>query len=147
MHGRAALLQAAHHVQEILKRQIGVQAADHVKFRGAFAHALFGALVNFLQRKCIGAGSIGVAAKSAQLAVGHANVCRVDVAIYVEEAGVSVAVLAHVVGQPADGQQVRRAVQRDAVFGVQTLAGQNFFRYRLQLLVVDLKVAHIKSMA
>ena len=142
MHGRAALLQAAHQVQKIFKRQIGMQAADHVEFRGAFAHALFGALVNFLERERVRAGRIGIAAKGAQLAVRDADVRGIDVAIHVEEAGVAVALLAHVIGEPADGEQVRRTVERDAVVGGQALAGQDFVGDRLQVRVVDVKFGH-----
>ena len=84
MHGGAALLQAANHFQKIFEGQIGMQAADHVKFGGAFAHALFGALINFFERESVRAGRVGVAAKGAQLAVRDADVGGIDVAIDVE---------------------------------------------------------------
>jgi len=44
-----------------------VQAADHVELGGAFAHALFGALPDFLQRKGVSARRIGAAAKAHSL--------------------------------------------------------------------------------
>ncbi len=97
MDRRTAFFQAAHHFQKIFKRQIGVQAADHVKFGGAFAHALFGALIDLFERKIVGAGRIGVAAEGAEFAVRHANVCGIDVAIHIEEASVAVALFAHVI--------------------------------------------------
>ena len=40
VHVRMALLQAADQFQEKIERKIGMQAADDVKFGGAFAHAL-----------------------------------------------------------------------------------------------------------
>jgi len=52
----AALFESANHFEEIVKRQIGVEAADDVKFGGAFADALFGALVDFVERKVVSAG-------------------------------------------------------------------------------------------
>ena len=58
VHARAALFQPANHLQKIFERQIGMQAADDVKFGGAFAHALFRALVNFFQSKGVSAGSV-----------------------------------------------------------------------------------------
>ena len=119
-----------------------MQAADHVEFGGAFAHALFGALVDFFEREGVSAGRVGIAAEGAQLAVRDADVGGIDVAIDVEEADVAVALLAHVIGEPADGQQVGRAVERDAVFGGQALAGQHLFGDRLQPRVVDLKFGH-----
>ena len=119
-----------------------MQAADHMEFRRAFAHALFRALVDFLERERVRAGRIGVAAKSAQLAVRDADIRGIDVAIHVEEAGVAVQLFAHVIGEPAGGQQVRGTIQSDAVFGGQALAGENFVRDGLQLRVVDAKVGH-----
>ncbi len=125
VHGRAALLEAAHHVQEIFEGQIGMQAADHVKFGGSFAHALFGALPDFFEGEGVGAGRVGIAAEGAEFAMGHANVGGIDVAIDVEVADVAVALLANVVREPAEGEQVGRAVERQAVGGVQALAGQD----------------------
>ena len=47
VHLRKALLQAANQLEVILERQIGMQAADDVKFRGAFGDALRGARDKF----------------------------------------------------------------------------------------------------
>ena len=95
--------------------QIGVQAADNVNLRGAFAHALCGALVHFFQRIGVCAGGIRIAAKGAELAMSHANVGGIDVAIHVVIGDVAVALFADVIGQPADRQQVWSFVQSDAV--------------------------------
>ena len=76
MHARAALLQPANHLQEIFEWQIRMQAANDVEFERTFAHALFRARINFIQRKIVSAGRIGVAAKRAELAMRHANICR-----------------------------------------------------------------------
>ena len=114
-----------------------MQAADHVEFGGAFAHALLGALPDFLEREGVGAGRVGIAAEGAQLAMRHADVGGIDVAIDVEVADVAVALLANVVGEPAEGQQVGRAVEREAVVGVQALAGQDFLGDGLQPRVVN----------
>ncbi len=53
--GRAALLQAAHQFQIMIESKIRVQPADDVEFRGAFANALFGALIDFIERKSVSA--------------------------------------------------------------------------------------------
>ena len=53
---RAALLQSANHLQKIIERQIGVQAADNMKFRGTLADALLGTLVNFFKGVGVSAG-------------------------------------------------------------------------------------------
>ena len=56
----------------------------------------------------------------------------------VEVADVPVALLAHVVREPADGQQVVRLEKREAVFGRQALARQHFLRDRFEPRVGDL---------
>ncbi len=58
VHGRAALLQAANHVQKIFKRQIGMQSTDHVKFRGPGANAFLGTLIDFIEREIVSAGRV-----------------------------------------------------------------------------------------
>src|ERR1700693_2992454 len=93
-----------------------MQAANHVEFSGAFAHALFSALINFFEGEGIGAGGVVVASKSAQFAVGHAHVGGIDVPVDVEIGDVPVAFFAYVIGQPAHGEEIGRAIQRDAVF-------------------------------
>ena len=103
-----------------------MQAADHVKFGGAFADALFGALPDLFEREGVGAGRVGVAAEGAELAMRHADVGRIDVPVDVEVADVAVALLANVIGEPAEREQVGRAIERDAVVEAEPLAGHHF---------------------
>ncbi len=84
-----------------------MQSADDVKFSCTFANPLLGALIDFVQRIGVGTGRIGIAAKSAQFAMRHANIGRINVAVDVEVRHVAVLVFAHVVREPSDGQQVR----------------------------------------
>ncbi len=93
-----------------------MQSANNVEFRRAFANSLFGALINFFEGVSVGARRIRVAAKRAQLAMRHADVGRIDMAIDVEISNVAVFFFAYVVGQPADGEQIRRTVKLDAIF-------------------------------
>jgi len=83
-----------------------MQAANDVKFGGAFGDALRRALPDFFLRVGVGARGILVAAKRAETAMRAADVCRIDVAIDVVVAGVSVAQLANVIREPADGQKI-----------------------------------------
>ena len=103
MHAGTALLEPAHHLQKIVERQIRMQPADNVKFQRAFARALFRAGVNLFQREVVRARRVGVAAKSAELAVRHANVGRIDVPVDVVIRDVAVLSFAHVIRQPAHG--------------------------------------------
>ena len=106
MHGGTALLEAANHVQKIFKGQIGMQATNHVELGGAFAHALFSALVNFFESEGIRAGSVGVASESAQFAMRDAYVGGIDVPVDVEIGDIPVAFFAYVVGEPAYREEV-----------------------------------------
>ena len=116
---------AADQIEVIVEGKIGMQPADDVKFRGAFGHALRRASHISSSAIRVRPRRVGRAAKGAQLAVRHANVRGIDVPVDVEVADVPVALLAHVVREPADGQQVVRFEQRQAVFGRQALAGEH----------------------
>src|SRR5689334_25129751 len=54
------------------------------------------------------ARSVFLAAKSAQTAGSHANVRRIDMAIHVEIRHIAMQPLSDVVGQPANGEDIRR---------------------------------------
>ena len=95
MNSGAALFQSANHIQKIFKRKIGMQSADHVKFGGPGANAFRRTLINFIQREIICAGRVGIASKSAEFAMGDANIRGIDVPIYVEVANISVALFAN----------------------------------------------------
>jgi hypothetical protein len=58
---RAALLEPAEQVEEVRKGQVGMQSADDVELGGPFADALLGALVDFFERKSVGAGRVRAA--------------------------------------------------------------------------------------
>ena len=88
---RVALFQTANQREVVLERQVRMQAADDVKFRGAFGDAVTGTLIDFFERKVVGAGCIGRTAKGAEFAVRDADVGGVDVAIDVEIGDVAVA--------------------------------------------------------
>ncbi len=86
------------------------------------------------------AGGVALfAAEGAELAGRHADVGGVDVAIDVEVGHVAVHPLAHVVGQPAHGQHVVRAIEREAVVGAEPLLGQDLGGDGLQPRVVGAK--------
>jgi hypothetical protein len=57
---------------------------------------------------------------------------------------VAVALLADAVGQPADGQQVVRAIKGDAVVEAQALVSQHLFGDGLQFRVVDEQFGQFK---
>ena len=78
-----------------------------MKFGGAFADALLGACVNLFQGEGVSAGGIGIAAEGAKLAMGDADVGRIDVAIDVVVGDVAVAPFADLIREPADGKEIR----------------------------------------
>src|ERR1700674_1096205 len=119
-----------------------MQAAYHVKFSGAFANTLFGTLVDLFERERVGAGSAWVAAESAELAVRNADIRRINVTVDVEIGDVAVALFAHMIGKPAYGEKIGRAIESDAIAGREALARKDFRGDGLQTLVCDRQVSH-----
>ena len=62
----------------------------------------------------------------------YANIRGVNVAVDVVVADISVFLLAYVIPKPSERKQIVRLVKRDAVFGIEALAGENLRRYRFQ---------------
>src|SRR2546430_7787602 len=85
-----------------------------------------------------------IAAKGAELAVSDTNVGRIDVPVDVEISHVAVFFFAHVIRQPANGKQIGRAVQRDAIIERKARAGKNGVGNRLQTLIGDRQFAHLE---
>ena len=143
MNLREALLQAANQIQVIVEGQIRVQATYDVKFGRAFADALGGALKHFIESpaKSIGTGRVRRAPKGAKLAMGHADVRRIDVAINVVVAEVAVTLFANVIRKPAQRQHVVGLEEGDALRHVETLASQHFGGDRIEAAVADLQTA------
>ena len=123
MHLRKALFQAAQHLAVPVQRQLGMQAAHDVEFGDGFAIALAGLVPDLFKRHRVCLGIALLLAERAQLATGHADIGRIDVAIDVEVSLVAVQPLADLVRQPADPQQIRSAINRQAVLIGQPLAG------------------------
>ena len=142
MHVRVALLESADQLQEEIERQIGMQAANDVKLGGAFTHALIGAFVHFFEGESVRAGRTGVASKRAKLAMGHADVGGIDVAVDVVISDVAMALFADEVGQPADGQQIGRAVDSYAIVEGEAFARQHLVGDRSQACVGQHQFGH-----
>ena len=139
VHLRKALLQAGAQIEEILKWQIGMQAADDVELGDRLGVSGGRGLEGFFERHGVGAGRVLLAAEGAQAAGGHADVGRIDVAVDVEVRLVAVHALAHVVGQPAHGEDVAGAIEGEGVVGGKALAGEHFVVDGVQARVVSLK--------
>src|SRR5882672_131888 len=122
-----------------------MQAADDVKFGCAFADALVGALINFVEGVSVGAGRVRIAAERAELTVGNADVGRIDVTIDVVVGDVAVFLLADIIGEPADGEKVGRAIKLDAFVEGKAFAGADFVRDGFQSLVAKSQFTHFKS--
>src|SRR5205814_4173412 len=112
-----------------------MQAADNVKFGCAFADALVGALIDFVEGISVGAGGIGIAAERAEFAVGDADVGRIDVTIDIVVGDVAVFFFAVVIGERADGGVVGRAIKLNAFVGGKAFARADVVRDEFQSLV------------
>ena len=83
-------------------------------------------LESFFQRHGVGAGRVFLAAEGAEPAGGDADVGRIDVAVDVEVGLVAVHALAHVIGEPSDGEDVAGAIEGKRVLLAEAFAGQHF---------------------
>ena len=132
-----ALFQTANQLQIIFEGQIGMQAADDVEFRGAFGNSLGGALPNFVERKSVSAGGVGLPSKGAQFAMCHADIGGIDVAIDIEIGDVSVALFADIICEPANAEQVVRLIEGETVVRGETFASENFLRDRIEARILE----------
>ncbi len=114
-----ALLQAAHQVEKVLQRQIGMESANNVELRHRLGVARGRRLPRLFQSHRVARRVALLASEGAQPAIRHADVGGVDVAIDVEVGHIAVHPLAHTVGQPAHGQHVRGAVEYESVVEAQ----------------------------
>jgi hypothetical protein len=102
---RPRLLDPPHHVQEVRPGQIGVQPPHDVDLAhgpGQRGHVL----EDLLEAHRVGPRLPFLGGEGAEVAGGHADVRVVDVGVPDEVGGVAVPLLADVVGQGPDGQQV-----------------------------------------
>ena len=88
-----------------------MQPADNMEFRRAFANPFRCALVHFFKCECVRAWRIRVAAERTKLAVRDTNIRRIDMAIDVEIGYIPVALLAHMVREPAHRKQIQTYVR------------------------------------
>ena len=63
----------------------------------------------------------------------------------IEISNVAVQAFAHMIGQPANGQNISRPVERDPIVEIETLASQNLFGDRPQTGVVGLKAVPLQA--
>src|ERR1700676_61829 len=116
-----------------------MQTAYDVELRNRFAVAGGSGLEGFFKRHGVSAGRVFLSPESAEAAGGHANIRGIDVAVDVEVGLVAMHALAHGIRQPADGQDVGGAIERESVVGIQTLMGEDFVLDSTKSTVVALK--------
>src|SRR3984885_7204135 len=103
-----------------------MQSAYDVEFRGAFGDTFRCARPDFFKGECVSARRIRIAAKGTKFAMRAADVCRIDVPVDIVVADVTVTLLADVIREPADGQEIVRFEKPQAFLSVEALAGENF---------------------
>src|SRR5215468_3751021 len=136
---RKTLFESSNQIEEILEGQIRMQPADYMELRDGLRVAGSRRLICFFQRHSVSAWRILLPTDGAQTASRHANIRGIDVAIHVEIRHIAVHPLTHMVGQPAQRQNVCRAVERNRFVKIQSLAGKNLLRNRRQTWVISLE--------
>ena len=129
---RKPFLQAAHQIHEVFKRKIRMQAANDVELGDRLDVTGTCSLPRLLERHRVGARLTLLTAKGAQPAGRDADIRRIDVPVYVEVGNISMQLLAHVIREPADGQNVATAIESNAVVKAETLTGQHLLGDRTQ---------------
>ena len=115
-----ALLQAAEQVGVVGEGKIGMEAAHDVKLGHRLAIPHGGVMIGLLQRHGV-ATLAGFAGETAELAVNHADVGGVQVAVDVEIPDVPVPFFPDPVGQSPHRMQVRSPIESDSLFERQSL--------------------------
>src|SRR5580700_4785642 len=107
-----------------------MQAADDVEFGDGVpsigAPAVASDLPDLFERHGVGLGILGSLAEGAEAATGDAYVGGIDVAVDVEIGDVAVHALTHAISEPADAEQIGRAVEGDAIVETEANAGVDF---------------------
>src|SRR5579864_550339 len=116
-----------------------MQAAHDVKLSNRFAVAGSSGFKRLFERHCVGAGAVFPAAKCAQTACGDADIGGIYVAIDVEISLIAMHALAHVVGQPADSEDVPGSVERERVIRTEALTSKHLIVNRRESLVIGLE--------
>ena len=112
-----------------------MQAAHDVHFAAGF-RLLRHVGEDLVEGHRVGAGLAGLRGERAEVAGRGAHVGVVDVGVADEVGDVAVLRLAHVVGEPAETEQVVRSIERDAVLEGEALARENLHADRLERRVV-----------
>ncbi len=127
MDARKARLERAEEIEVPGVGERRVEAAHDVELRDPVVPARRGLRDGFLDRHRVAAVHAGLARPGAQRAVHPAEVRRIQIAIHVVVAGVTVPFLAHEVRERADAEDVLRPEQGDAVVEREPAAFRDLF--------------------
>src|ERR1700727_3367078 len=102
-----------------------MQAADYVELGDRFTISGRRGLESFVERHRVWARRIFPAPEGTESTGSHAHVRGINVAIDVEICLIAMHTLAHVVGHPANGENIAGAVERNSVSKIETVAGHH----------------------
>src|SRR6185312_12089298 len=122
---RKALFQARHQIEEVLKRKVGMQAANNVKLGDRLAVSGGRGFKSFFEGHGIGARRVLFSAEGAQAAGRHAYIRGINVAVYIEISPVAMEAFTNVVRHPTHGQNIAGLIKRKRVIAAQTLPGND----------------------
>jgi hypothetical protein len=132
VHLRESLLQPGTEIEEVLERQVGMQAADDVEFGDGFAVSGGSRLEGFFERHGVGPGRVFFPPEGAKAACSYANIRRINVPIYVEVCAVSMHSLSHEICQPSNGKDVASAIQIQRVIFAQAIMSNDLIVDRME---------------
>src|SRR6185312_200465 len=108
-----------------------------MEFSRAFRDALPRSLPDFFERVAVRAVGLFVSPKSAKLAMRAADIRGIDVPVDVVVADVAVTLLANMIREPSNGQQIARFIERQAILSRKPLASEHFLRDSRQFWIAN----------
>src|SRR5215475_9719608 len=115
MNLRKALFQAGNQIQKILKRQVRMKTADDVKLCDSFRISRSCRLPRLFESHRVGSRRVLFSAKCTETTRSDTYVSGIDMAVDIEKRRISPQFFAYVIGEPADGKNIARPIQSNAI--------------------------------
>src|SRR5690349_14042703 len=127
VHPRESFFESGDEIQEVLEREVRMQSANNMELGHCFGISRRCRLPGFFERHGVSALGVLLASEGAKATGGNTNIGGIDVAIHVKERGVAPHAFSDVIGEPSNGENVRRAIQSQAVREAESLLRYHFF--------------------
>ncbi len=108
---RILSLERGEQVCKIAEWQFSVEASDDVQFGSTFLDGLSGNTQRLDDIMCVSVCISRGAIKTAELTIGIANICRIEVPVNIKIRGAAMLLAPHYVSQFAQGREIIRCIK------------------------------------